>query len=381
MGVIFQALAVFRFFSFAMGAGLVFFLNLGDEPPIGRGVLIGLVGLYNLARVLWRFNPSAHMMLANLLVLGSDVLLSITLVLMTDGLDSAFLIYSLAPILSASLLMGPSTAVVVAAITGLSVSGGHVLTGLGIGEFPSVLSGNYMAFSLLYLAVCLLIAYLPFIANLNWQRRVRAESMEIERSRLRREVHDNGAQTLAFLSLKVKRAEEGATSPGEYLKARDVNEIGSMVERAYLSVRDYLDEAQDEHVGEPLSTTLALAARQWSRDTGLPVQMSLAEADDGLTAKTKLQLLQIAREALANAAKHASPSQVWVELERESDGLSLRIRDDGKGISHTQPRGHGLDIMNERASVIGATLTVSSQPGEGTNVVVVCPADPREADQ
>ena len=108
------------------------------------------MGLYNLARVLWRFNPSAHMMLANLLVLGSDVLLSITLVLMTDGLDSAFLIYSLAPILSASLLMGPSTAVVVAAITGLSVSGGHVLTGLGIGEFPSVLSGNYLAFSLLY---------------------------------------------------------------------------------------------------------------------------------------------------------------------------------------------------------------------------------------
>ena len=35
VGVIFQALAVFRFFSFAMGSGLVFFLNLGDEPPIG----------------------------------------------------------------------------------------------------------------------------------------------------------------------------------------------------------------------------------------------------------------------------------------------------------------------------------------------------------
>ena len=89
-------------------------MSPNTRPPclrsihIGRGVLIGLVGLYNLARVLWRFNPSAHMMLANLLVLGSDVLLSITLVLMTDGLDSAFLIYSLAPILSASLLWDPA---------------------------------------------------------------------------------------------------------------------------------------------------------------------------------------------------------------------------------------------------------------------------------
>ncbi|MDP7219114.1 MAG: hypothetical protein QF565_06540, partial [Arenicellales bacterium] len=51
VSVVFQALAVFRFFSFAMGAGLAFFINLGDDPPVRQAILIGVVGLYNMVRV------------------------------------------------------------------------------------------------------------------------------------------------------------------------------------------------------------------------------------------------------------------------------------------------------------------------------------------
>ncbi len=372
VSAVFQVLAVFRFFSFAMGAGLAFTLNLGDDPPILRGLLIGAVGLYSMARVLWRFNPASHGTLVNVVMLVSDVLLSVTLVLSTEGLDSAFLIFSLAPILTASLLMNVRSAVTVASVSGLSISGAYVAAGLGVGSFPWILEGNYLAFSLMYVAVCLLIAYLPFLANLNWQRRVRAESVASERERLRREVHDNVAQTLAFLSLKVKRAEEKA-SPAGSLTSKDVVEIGSMVERAYLAVRDYLDGTYDADVGEPLRTRLALAAGQWSRDTGFPVQMSLAETEHVLPDRTNVQLLQITREALANVAKHSTASQVWVELGQRPDGVAISVRDDGQGFSESQPRGHGLDIMRERAALLGATLTISSAPGEGTEVVVVCP--------
>ena len=375
VGAIYEALAVFRFFTFAMGAGLVFFLNPSDDPPIRQAMLVSVVGLYNMARVLWRFNPAAYRLPVSWLALGSDVLLSVTLVLLTDGLDSAFLIYSLGPVLAASLLTDVRSALAVAGISGLSISGAYVAAGLGVGGFPWVLSGNYLAFSLLYLAVCLLIAYLPFLANLNWHQRVRRESMADERRRLRREVHDNVAQTLAFLSLKVKRAEERAASPSGSITSRDVMEIGSMVERAYLAVRDYLDEARNAEIAEPLRTSLAISAGQWSRDTGLPVQMSLGEADDRLSPRAKLHLIQISREALANVAKHANPTQVWLDLESEANGVTLRIRDDGRGFSSSQPHGHGLDIMRERAAVVGAALTVNSVPGEGTEVAVTCPSD------
>ena len=373
VGVIFQALAVFRFYSFAMGAGLMFFLSPGNQLPIEHAILVAVVGVYNMARVLWRFNPGAHNALVSWVTLAGDLVLSITLVLLTDGLDSPFLIYSLAPVLTASLLMDARSAVALAAVSGLSIPGGHVAAGIGIGNFPWILSGNYLAFSLLYVGVCLVIAYLPFLANLNWHRRVRSDSVATERVRLRREVHDNVAQTLAFLSLKVKQAEERASSPSGALTARDAMEISSMVERAYLSVRDYLDEAPDAELDEPLEANLAIAAGQWSRDTGFPVQMGLAGSDGPLPTMSKRQLLQIAREALANVAKHADPTEVWLELEYEPGWVTMRIRDNGRGFSASQPRGHGLDIMKERADVIGASLTVESTPGEGTEVVVACP--------
>ena len=155
-------------------------------------------------------------------------------------------------------------------------------------------------------------------------------------------------------------------------------DIGSTVERAYLAVRDYLDELQEDSIGEPLSTSLALAVGQWSRDTGLPAQMSLADTDDTLSSRVKQQLIQISREALANVAKHSYAERVWVELQQEPDGVTLRIKDDGRGFSDSQPRGHGLDIMHERSAVIGAALSVHSEPGEGTEVIVVYPTEPGE---
>ena len=381
VATVLQVLAVFRFFSFALGAGLIFSLNMPEQLPIKLVALLGVVGLYNMARVTLRFKPEAYSRVVNWLILGSDVLLAITLVLMTDGLESGFLVYSLAPILTASLLMDARSALVAAGVTGLSISGAYGFHGLGIGDFPWMLEGNYLVFSLLYVAVCLLIAYLPFLANLNWHARLRHESTIAERRRLRRDVHDNVAQTLAFLSLKVRRAEEKASSTRGAITPRDVEEIRSMVERAYLAVRDYLDDTLDVQSGEPLETGLAVAAGQWSRDTGLPVQMSLAKLDEDLSPSVKRQFLQIAREALANVAKHASPCNVWIELDHSPIEVTMRIRDDGRGFAPSQPSGHGLDIIRERAAVVGASLRVTSAPGEGTGVLVTCPRDREKGDR
>ena len=144
VNLVFQALAVFRFFSFAMGAGLAFALNLGDDAPIGQVSFVVVVGLYNTFRVLWRFNRTGHSGVVGWLLLVSDVGLSVLLVVMTDGLDSAFLIYSLSPILTAGLLMDVRSAMVVAVISGLSITGGYVAAGLGIGTFQWILNGNYL---------------------------------------------------------------------------------------------------------------------------------------------------------------------------------------------------------------------------------------------
>ena len=370
---IFQSLAVYRFTSYAMGVGLIFGLNPSEQPSTPLVGVVVLVGLYNIFRVARRFDPTGQGTAAQWVTLGIDVALSVTLILASNGLDSPFLMYSLSPILTASLLMDARSAVAVAGIFLGAVSGPHIAAGLEITDYPWLLSGNYLAFSLLFSSVCLLIAYLPFLANLKWHLRVREESLASERQRLRREVHDNVAQTLAFLSLKMRRAEERASSPSNVLTSADVKDISSAVERAYLAVRDYLDGTQDSEIDPPLSTGLSNMIDQWKRDTAMSAEVSVTGQEQELPTRVKYQLLQIAREALANVAKHANTQLAWVYLDSTPQAVTLRVKDGGRGFATSSNRGHGTDIMQERATLVGAAVTIDSAIGRGTEVTIAYP--------
>jgi signal transduction histidine kinase len=89
-------------------------------------------------------------------------------------------------------------------------------------------------------------------------------------------------------------------------------------------------------------------------------------------------LYRISQEALHNIVKHAAARQVTLSIEDAGgSGLRLRIVDDGKGFDAASvPDGHlGLAGMRARAEKMGATLTVSSQPGSGTTIEVSLPED------
>jgi len=309
-----------------------------------------------------------------------DVGLSLSLTLMSGGLNSPFLIYSLSPILTASLLMNLRTAIVVAGVSAFAMTEIHVVAGFGIINMPGFWERNYLLLlALLYSAVSMLVVGLPFLANLNWQRRVRFESLAAERQRLRREVHDNVAQTLAFLKLKMKLAEQRASRGRSAITQRDLAEIGSVVERTYLAVRDYLDGTGEES-NDPLGIQLRAVVDQWSHDTGLPVKTTVTGEEWELPVQVKFQLLQVAREALANVAKHAYSENVWVELWCGPDNVTIRVRDDGRGFVASELMGHGMGIMNERTAMAGASLNISSTPGEGTEVAVTYSRGPKQGD-
>ena len=269
-----------------------------------------------------------------------------------------------------------------AVISALSVTLGHAGAGVDFGDVPWILDGNYLAIVFLYTAICLLAAYLPFLSNLNWQRRIRTETLMTERRRLRREVHDNIAQTLAFLSLKAQRAEERVSrkSPSA-LTAKDVGDIAGAVEHAYLAVWDYLDGTDESGTEDPLGIRLTATAKQWSNQAGLPMNIEVTREELNLDSTVEQHLFQIAREALTNVGKHASPFYVWLGLESSLTEVRLRVQDDGRGFASTQPSGHGLRTMKERASMIGASLTISSELWEGTEVLVVYPRQTEQADR
>jgi signal transduction histidine kinase len=86
-------------------------------------------------------------------------------------------------------------------------------------------------------------------------------------------------------------------------------------------------------------------------------------------------LLQIGREALTNALKHAHATEFKTRLSFEPTGVRLELRDNGGGFAANCPNrgGFGLIGMRERAEQIGGTLTITSEPGAGTGIVAVAP--------
>ena len=91
-----------------------------------------------------------------------------------------------------------------------------------------------------------------------------------------------------------------------------------------------------------------------------------------MPAEVQVALYRLCQEGLNNIAKHAGASRVDIKLQYERGAVELRIRDDGRGFDpeQTSPGHYGLSMMRERAKAIGATLSITSQPGHGTEIVI-----------
>jgi two-component system, NarL family, sensor kinase len=92
-----------------------------------------------------------------------------------------------------------------------------------------------------------------------------------------------------------------------------------------------------------------------------------------LSTEVESNLLRMGQEALTNAIKHAYADEIRVELVYDRDRVCLRVKDNGQGFgvgSIPSSEGFGLLGMSERAERIGAQLTISSQPGQGTEIIV-----------
>jgi signal transduction histidine kinase len=108
----------------------------------------------------------------------------------------------------------------------------------------------------------------------------------------------------------------------------------------------------------------------------LLVNITVAK-DCKLPAEAHIAFYRIAQEALNNILKHSRATHVTVELSCHAIDhrqiVELAIHDDGRGFEPAQvpPDHFGLHNMRERAQAIGAELNVTSQPGHGTQILVV----------
>ena len=207
-----------------------------------------------------------------------------------------------------------------------------------------------------------------------------------ERNRLARELHDAVTQTLFSASLiaeTLPRSWERDQQKGRRL----LSELRQLSRGALAEMRTLLLELRPASLIEAnLGDLLRQLAEAASGQGGFSVTVAV-EGECVLPPDVHVALYRIAQEALNNAVKHARASQVTVGLccapspTPQGDGegwgtAELQVRDDGRGFDpgHVPPDRLGLGIMQERAQIIGAVLKVGSQPGQGTEVVVIWPA-------
>jgi signal transduction histidine kinase len=149
-------------------------------------------------------------------------------------------------------------------------------------------------------------------------------------------------------------------------------------EEARRSVWDLRSRMLENHGFAAALESLAASA---AIDGGPHVTTNITGSRAHLPSAVTYQLLRMAQEALTNALKHARAENILISLDMTSQEYRVTISDDGRGFDANPahppgPPHFGLIGMRERASRIGADLTITSRPGHGCTVAVILPIQP-----
>jgi signal transduction histidine kinase len=207
--------------------------------------------------------------------------------------------------------------------------------------------------------------------------RRQVEVQEAERRALAGQLHDLVGQNLAGLSINLNVV-KSQLSLGDGSRIGDrLNDSLGLVEETIESIRDVMAELRPAVLDDyGLTAGLRWYAEKFSSRTGVPTAVIERGPSRRLTPPAEAALFRIAQEALANTAKYAEARNAAVAIETKGESVSLVIEDDGRGFDQrTTPQpvkdhGWGLMIMRERAEAVGGQLTVESEPGSGTRVIV-----------
>ena len=209
------------------------------------------------------------------------------------------------------------------------------------------------------------------IEEIRWLRRESIHISEREQNRIGQELHDDLCQVLAGLGCLLRVLENRVASrvPEEVANLREINrQMVEAMERTRalthglfparlrtLSVRDALNE-----LGKQMETRFPVT---------VPIRVTGAIPQHSTDAI--LNIYRIAQEAASNAIKHGSASRIEICLRRRGSMIELVLKDNGSGyVKPGDGAGIGMEIMRNRARMLGGELEVSSSRGKGVTLAV-----------
>jgi len=222
------------------------------------------------------------------------------------------------------------------------------------------------------------------IENARLHEQVQRLAVVEERERIAKDLHDGVIQAIYGVALSLEDVPLMMSDEPEEASARIDRAIDSL-NLTIREIRNFILGLRSELLhGADLLAGLATLANEFSATGASEIELDLAIDPDlatGIPTTTRVQLLQMAREALSNAARHARARRTRIVMRIEDGTLVLRVEDDGVGFDTKAERsaGHlGLANLYDRAAAFGGAVSIESTLGTGTTLSIRVPISSSE---
>ena len=197
---------------------------------------------------------------------------------------------------------------------------------------------------------------------------------EEERKRIAMEIHDELGQLLTALKMDVSLLKMRlANDPESAKKADDMREL---VEGTIWMVRNVASHLRPAALNFGIASALEWLVAEFNRRNAIPCALRIEGSEPELSDAYATAAFRIVQASLTNVARHAKATRVEVALISTDTNLELQVRDNGRGFDQEAAHrnfSYGLLGMNERARLIGGSLSIDSALGAGTTVSIHIP--------
>ncbi|MFC1967652.1 ATP-binding protein [Chloroflexota bacterium] len=214
--------------------------------------------------------------------------------------------------------------------------------------------------------------------NLRYYLQQATRAQEEERKRISHELHDDTIQALVVLSRQLDALATGdkGLSKENRLCLEDLWQQTDNILRGVRRLSQDLRPAALDRLG--LLPALEWLAANVSEHSGIATRVSVVGKERRVSEEVAIALFRITQEAMRNAWRHSGTKSIAITVEfNDNSKVRITVSDDGKGfiipgnIADMARDGKlGLTGMQERAQLVGGTLSMKSQPGKGTIVAV-----------
>ncbi|MBT7782160.1 MAG: sensor histidine kinase [Anaerolineae bacterium] len=211
----------------------------------------------------------------------------------------------------------------------------------------------------------------------DYAEQVETLTLDNERQRIARELHDTLAQGLAGLILNMEAVSSQITRENDFRAQEILQQTMKDARSTLTEARQVIDGLRSMEQGDvDFGTQLKVTAAHFEASARIPCEVLIST---GLTLSSSLQkqIMRIVNEALSNISKHAKAEKVKIIFSLVGDDCHLEVADDGQGFlpknAQEKEGSYGLLGIQERVDLLDGTLRIDSQPGAGTKIKIFIP--------